>query len=72
MISPASDFGQEPTSPTQTDTSMPWQGAPALQATSVQWAQQCLCPALWALSQIGECHCLQAHKGEPRDVFLLR
>ena len=71
VIPPTSDFGQELKSPTLTEASMPWQGAPALQATSVQWAQQCPCLALWVPSQIGECHCPQAHGGKPRAVFLL-
>lgn len=56
-----SRFGQEPRSPTLMETSIPRQGGPALRATSVQWAQGCPSPALWAPSQIGECHCLQGH-----------
>lgn len=72
VISPNSNFGQEPESPTWTDTSTPWQAAPALQATSVQWAQRDPCPALWAPSQIGEYHSLQAQGRELSAIPLLQ
>lgn len=61
MISPTFDSGQELRSPTLMERSMLQQEAPALQATSVQWAQGCPFPALWAPSQIGKCNCPQAH-----------
>lgn len=57
MTSPPPDFGQELMSPTPMEPFVARQGGPALQATSVQRARGCPCPALWAPSQIGECHC---------------
>lgn len=66
MISPTSDFGQELRSPTLMETSVPQQGGPALQATSVHWAQGCPSPALWAPSQTGECHRVLGPRGEPK------
>lgn len=65
VISPTSDFGQELRSPTLMETSVPRQGGPALQATSVHWAQGCPSPALWAPSQTSECHSPQAQEVSP-------
>lgn len=52
MISPTPGFGQELK---LSEVPVPQQGAPALQATSVQWEQGCRSPALRAPSRIGEC-----------------
>lgn len=68
VLSPTSDFGQELRSPTLMETAVPWQGGPALQATSVHWAQGCPSPALWAPSQTGECHFPQAQEVRPSCV----
>lgn len=52
MISPTPGFGQELK---LSEVPVSQQGAPALQATSVQREQGCPSPALRAPSQIGEC-----------------
>lgn len=52
VISPTPGFGQELK---LSEVPVPQQGAPALQATSVQWERGCPFPALRAPTQIGEC-----------------
>ncbi|KAF6119825.1 hypothetical protein HJG60_010211 [Phyllostomus discolor] len=64
-LPPGACVHQELRSPTLMERYVLQQEAPALQATSVQWAQGCPSPALWAPSQIGHLEeggpCPQGH-----------